>query len=359
MHHGSTRSTSSLTFPSIIALALTRRHRRGAHAKTSPFTAGTALVACGLALAVTAGALTVGSTTGGSAVAAAGSTATAAPAATITPAPTLTPAPSTAPVIEALPAVTSGPITGGTTITLAGANLASVASATVGGQPATVVSATPDAVTIAAPPAAGFAEGTVTIDVFDAAGASVPVDLTPATTLADLGVKGGEPVPALTFSYGPDALITAQTDYALRYWSDYNPDFLAISGNDCVNFTSQGLLARGWTMDADWWYDAGATSSSWISSTAFAGYLAAHPERATFLGTDRSSVKVGDVVQFDWDDSGDQDHTTTVTRVDRTDAGVKVYVAGHTKDSDYWDVDQALATGGGTATFWGIKTLAP
>jgi hypothetical protein len=314
-------------------------------------------VACGLALAVTAGALTFGTTTGGSAVAASGAAPSSAPRATIIPAPTVAAIPDTKPVIHALPAVASGPITGGTTITLDGTNLAAVASATVGGQPATVLSATPEAVTITAPPAAGYAEGTVAIDVFDAAGASVPVDLTPATTLADLGVKGAQPA-ALTFSYGPDATITAQSDYLLRHWSDYNPDYMTLGGNDCVNFTSQGLVARGWPMDAEWWYAGGGSSPAWISSTAFAAYLGAHPERATYLGGDRSGVKIGDVVQFDWDDSGDRDHTTTVTRVDHTADGVKVYVAGHTKDSDFWDVDEALATGGGSATFWSIKTLA-
>ena len=91
----------------------------------------------------------------------------------------------------------------------------------------------------------------------------------------------------------------------------------------------------------------GQTSPSWISSTAFSDYLLAHPERATYLGSDRSHVKVGDVAQFDWDASGDLDHTATVTRVDHTADGMKVYVGGHTKDIDYWDVDDALATGGG------------
>ncbi|MET0725035.1 MAG: amidase domain-containing protein [Leifsonia sp.] len=336
-------------------LAVSQQHRRGAHARRSPFTIGTALVACGLALAVTTAALTVGSTTGGAASAASATVEQPTRTATISSAPARVA--DTAPVIEALPAVASGPASGGTNITIAGANLAGVASATVGGQPAVVVSTTPDSVTIAAPAAPRYAEGTVAIDVFTADGTPVPVDLTPATTLADLGAPGAV-APALTFSYLPDEHIVAQTAYVLSHWTDYNPDFISLDGNDCVNFTSQGLLARGWTMDGEWWYNAGATSAPWVSSTAFSAYLSAHPERATYLGDNRVDVKVGDVVQFDWDRSGDLDHTTTVTRVDHTDNGVKVYVAGHTKDSDFWDVDEALATGGGTAVFWSIKTLA-
>ncbi|KQO96647.1 amidase domain-containing protein [Leifsonia sp. Leaf264] len=361
MHHGSTRTFTSPTLISTVRLLASRKHRRGLHASHSPFTAGTALVSCGLALTVTAGALTVGATAGASATDAPASV-SAAPApvhkATVKPITTpSTTADASRPVIDALPVVTSGPVTGGTTITLSGENLADVTTVTVGGQPAAVLSATDAAVTVAAPAAAAYSEGTVPIDVLDDAGDAVPVDLTPATTLADLGVKGAA-TPELTFSYTPDEHITAQTDYMLAYWSSYNPVYAAISGADCANFASQGLIARGWTMDSEWWYSNGQSSPAWISSTAFSDYLLAHPERATYLGNDRSNVKVGDIVQFDWDSSGDLDHTTTVTRVDHTADGVKIYVAGHTKDSDYWDIDDAIATGGGNLQFWSIKNQA-
>ncbi|MET1017270.1 MAG: amidase domain-containing protein [Leifsonia flava] len=363
MLHRSTSSSTPPTLFSTLRLVVSRRHRRGQHASHSPFTTGTALVGCGLALSITAGALTIGATAGASATdspaqaaASAGSATGTKHGATITPVKTPTPVDDDKPVIEALPVVTSGPVTGGTTVTLSGANLTDVATVTIGGQAAPVLSATDETVTVAAPAAPRYSEGTVPITVLDTTGTAVPLDVTPATTLADLKVKGAA-APALTFSYTPDEHITAQTNYVLTYWSSYNwQNYMSIDGADCANFASQGLIARGWTMDADWWYAAdGQTSSSWISSTALYGYLGAHPERATYLGGDRTNVKVGDIAQFDWDDSGDLDHTTTVTRVDHTADGVKVYVAGHTKDSDYWDVDEALATGGGTVQFWGIK----
>ena len=66
-------------------------------------------------------------------------------------------------------------------------------------------------------------------------------------------------------------------------------------------------------------------------------------------------MKVGDIAQFDWDGSGDRDHTAVVTRVEHTDAGTKVWVGGHTKDADYWDVDTALATGGGSVSYFSIR----
>jgi hypothetical protein len=73
-------------------------------------------------------------------------------------------------------------------------------------------------------------------------------------------------------------------------------------------------------------------------------WLSTRPDLATPLDdSDRADVQLGDLVQFDWDDSGDRDHTGIVTRIERSDDGdVKVYFAGHTRDSDYRDVDVAI-----------------
>ncbi|MEJ3405352.1 amidase domain-containing protein [Rathayibacter sp. YIM 133350] len=370
----STRTTPSspvLSSPSLTAraaLLASRRHRRGRHARPSSFTGGTVLAGCGLALAITAGALTLGMGSDGSAQASVAQQprqkqAASQPSARIDAAAlgSRVRLPFVVndgnPVIDALPVATQGPVTGGTTITLSGANLEKVASASVGGQAAALASVTPDAVTLTVPSAVHYAEGTAGIDLLDAGGAPVPVDLTPATTVAADSPVAVSAAPALTFTYVPDAGIQAQSAYIQAYWSNYNPDYLQLSGADCANFASQGLLARGWSMDADWWYAGGATSSSWVSSTALYGYLSAHPERATLLGETRDDLKVGDIAQFDWDGSGDWDHTATVTRVEHTDSGTRVWVGGHTKDMDFWNVDEALATGGSDAriAFWSIR----
>ncbi|WP_207403243.1 amidase domain-containing protein, partial [Rathayibacter sp. SD072] len=169
---------------------------------------------------------------------------------------------------------------------------------------------------------------------------------------------------AITFAYTPDPAIEAakaaaaldasrlasQLDYVRTYWTEYNSaQYGVIAGNDCVNFTSQSLIARGWTMDSEWSFSSGGGySSAWASSTAFNSYLAAHPERATPLtNAQRDQVEVGDVVQFDWDGSGDWDHTGIVTSVD----GDTILYASHTVDNLDQDIDSASA---GRIMFWSV-----
>jgi hypothetical protein len=156
--------------------------------------------------------------------------------------------------------------------------------------------------------------------------------------------------------------VRAQVDYVLEYWSDYNPDYEEVPGNDCVNFTSQSLLARGWTEDDEWYYDEDSvwdSSPAWVSSTAFDEYLSSRPDLVEPLDdTQRDQVVVGDIVQFDWDDSGDRDHTGVVTRVETTDDGTEIFFAGHTEDSDFRSVDAAITEDhpGGDVYYWHILT---
>lgn len=271
----------------------------------------------------------------------------------------------------------TGSVTGGTVVTVTGTDLAAVAGASFGDNPATVLSATADTVTLQAPAATGLGTGPVPVTLVDAAGAPVTVAaadgssasaataaLTEAiepTADAAITVPGAAPVasaaPELTFTYVPDPRVTVQIDYVLAHWQDYNTAaYGVIAGNDCVNFASQSLIARGWTMDADWSFGSGQYSAAWASSTAFAAYLAAHPERATALtDTQRAEVKVGDIVQFDWDGSGDRDHTGIVTRVQDTATGTEIYYAGHTNNTDYRSVDESLALSGGSVSYWSVR----
>jgi hypothetical protein len=169
---------------------------------------------------------------------------------------------------------------------------------------------------------------------------------TPATTAAPVDV---------------DPAVQAQLSYALTYWSDYNTDeYGVVDGNDCVNFTSQSLVARGWAMDDDWWTSGTGSdfdfSSPWVSSTAFMNYIA-DSGRATALTDDqRDQVKLGDVVQFDWDNSGDRDHTAVVSRIEGSGDDIEIFYAGHTDDTDYLSVDFAITEKhpGGTAYYWSI-----
>ena len=155
--------------------------------------------------------------------------------------------------------------------------------------------------------------------------------------------------------------VQAQVDYALAYWKDYNPEYGVLGITDCVNFASQTLIARGWQQDDEWYNDPENVynaSDTWRSSTSFRDWLATRPDLATPLDdTQRDEVEVGDIAQFDWDNSGDRDHTGVVTKIERTAAGTKIYFAGHTLDSDYRDVDTAITVDhpGGTAYYWSLE----
>lgn len=157
--------------------------------------------------------------------------------------------------------------------------------------------------------------------------------------------------------------VVAQLVYVRAHWQDTSSDtFGFLTENDCVNFTSQSLLARGWETDDEWWYsddgDPWSHSTAWISSTSFMEYLEEHPERATALtDAQRDQVKVGDVVQFDWDDSGDRDHTGVVTSVEtEVDGSITILYAGHTDATWGRSVDWAITEDhpGGVAYYWSI-----
>jgi len=172
-----------------------------------------------------------------------------------------------------------------------------------------------------------------------------------AVAAAVLLLSGCTPsAPATT---GPDA----QLDYLLAHWDDRNEaGYGSFGGTDCVNFASQGLVARGWEMDEDWWHLevlwSHQYSKAWVSSTAFRDYLAGHPELAVDASADE--VVVGDIVQFDYDDSGNRDHTATVSRVD--DDGT-IHVVQHSDDADYRTVEEQLAAhdeGGGRVYYWHV-----
>lgn len=167
---------------------------------------------------------------------------------------------------------------------------------------------------------------------------------------------------ASTASMSP--AVTAQLAYVREHWQDTSSEqFGYLGDNDCVNFASQSLLARGWAVDDEWWYDESgdgySSATAWISSTALRDYLEEHPERGATALTDdqRAQVEPGDLVQFDWDDSGDRDHTGIVTSVvTGADGSVTIRYAGHTDAT--WDrtVDYAITElhPGGVAYYWSI-----
>lgn len=140
--------------------------------------------------------------------------------------------------------------------------------------------------------------------------------------------------------------VAAQTAYLLEYaidynlaeWGNYNP-----SGGDCVNFTSQGLLARGWQMDGTWSSSGpGGASTAWILTPALERYMKA----AGFVShgvEDLDRVRVGDVGIFNWGETSfAADHTMTVSKVEYTVDGPVVYFASHNSDGQYRELKKAL-----------------
>lgn len=128
-----------------------------------------------------------------------------------------------------------------------------------------------------------------------------------------------------------DYLLAHANDYNTAVWGDYNP-----AGGDCVNFASQGLLARGWVMDAAW--NSGGpwkASKAWRSTPDLDAYLAAQGfTYATADNLDR--VRVGDVGIFNWGDTGPGlDHTMTVSRVEYSPDGPVISFASHNTDGQY------------------------
>ena len=182
---------------------------------------------------------------------------------------------------------------------------------------------------------------------------AIPTD--PAGAVAVLATTG--PEPALSGS------VTAQMNYVFAHWKleNYNSAEWGVLGiNDCVNFASQAMIARGWTMDSVWSSarngDAYDSSAAWRSSTALMNYIASTDKATALTDQQRDLVKVGDIVQFDWDNSGDRDHTGIVSKVEGSGNDISISYAGHTEDTDYRTVDFAITERhpGGTAYYWSV-----
>ena len=158
-----------------------------------------------------------------------------------------------------------------------------------------------------------------------------------------------------------DIGVQKQLAYVLAHWKNYNlAEYGLVGHNDCVDFASQSLIARGWAMDRDWWSKGSgsgfSSSKAWVSSTSLMRYLAGSGRATALTDAQRDKVKLGDIVQFDWDKSGDRDHTGIVTRIEGSGDKVKIYYAGHTDDTDYRSVDWAITVNhpGGLAYYWSI-----
>lgn len=233
----------------------------------------------------------------------------------------------------------AGSLRGGTEVALTGTGLQGVTAARIGGVEAVVRRATATRVVLTAPASVDYRPGAAEVALLDAGGATV------ATA---------------TWTYRAVDGVDRQLQYLLTYWKEYNPAYQPLGTTDCVDFASQSLLQRGWQQQGAWTHaeDVYRSGAAWISSTAFRDFMGAHPELGEALTDDqRDRVRLGDVVQFDWDRSGDRDHTGVVTRITRDGDAVRIFYAGHTKDSDYRSVDDSITVDhpGGVAHYWSLR----
>jgi hypothetical protein len=115
-----------------------------------------------------------------------------------------------------------------------------------------------------------------------------------------------------------------------------------VPNEDCANFASQALLARGWPLTQDWH----EYTLAWVSSTHLRNWmLSTHPRVKELTGVASfSQVKVGDIAQFDWDNTGVRDHTAIVTAVLRVNGVLQVYVGEHTDPYEYRSVREMITT---------------
>ncbi len=140
--------------------------------------------------------------------------------------------------------------------------------------------------------------------------------------------------------------VVRQMRYIREHFSDKTADKWGyIPKNNCANFASQTLAARGLKQSNLWHNQLGSTwniSRTWVSSTALSGYLRSLKGSKQLSYSQRELVKVGDLAFFDWDSSGDRDHSAIVTAVVRSEAETKIFYASHTAHGRFQSV--VLAT---------------
>ncbi|MEY4390742.1 MAG: hypothetical protein RLZZ400_485 [Actinomycetota bacterium] len=141
-----------------------------------------------------------------------------------------------------------------------------------------------------------------------------------------------------------DHNVRAQMLYVNARWqTTSNSNYMYIESNDCANFASQTLVARGLKPDSRWNQVNFIPTRAWVSATALNEYLRTLPGVRQLSNGQRDRVKIGDLVFFDWDRSGDRDHVGIVSHIQQqVDGTYRIYYAGHTSHTLYRSVDWAI-----------------
>lgn len=264
--------------------------------------------------------------------------------------PGASPSAPSAPRVSALSSDAGG-LTGGDRVTLTGEGLASVTGVSFGEVAATGLEHAADGtLSVVVPPSNNFVSGEVALAL--------------ATAEGPVAFAGEAP----RYHYSVISGVDRQMDYLFRHWNNYNTaewGNMNPSGGDCTNFTSQGLIARGWQQSSLWsspGVNAPASTESWRFTPSMDAWLASDTSRgAVRLEMDqRDQLKIGDIGIFLWTGTGRPDHVMTVSRVEVVDGVTKVAFVSHNLDGDYRDLDEVIAeknalnaaAGGGQMKAW-------
>ncbi|WIE75250.1 amidase domain-containing protein [Curtobacterium sp. MCSS17_007] len=277
------------------------------------------------------------------------------------------------------------PLAGGVTVTVTGTGLAAVRGVTVGGVVARDVRATATTVTFTAPHQAMYTPGSADVALFTTASEPSPsanqssdgngsaandgqagatqdrATAAPTPTAAPVP-DASTAVATTSVAYAALTDVDRQLEYAMRYWKDYNlAEYGTMNpiGGDCANYVSQTLIARGWDQRDDWYSrSAGAQhSATWTYCPAMDPWMTAHANEFGLTRRsldERSKVKVGDIVFYDWNDNQSPDHVTIVSEVfTEPDGTIRIKSASHNQDGPYRDLDEMITVQhpGGTAWF--------
>jgi hypothetical protein len=170
---------------------------------------------------------------------------------------------------------------------------------------------------------------------------------TAAITL--VAASDGAQVPTgLAFTWTVQNRVDRQMRYAFTNWNNYaSARYGYLPDNDCANFTSQTLQARGWRTGRVWFDNGqGDWTATWVSSTAMSRWLGKRPDLAThLLYRQRDAVRVGDIVQFNYEGVGTWwDHTGVVSKVVVLPNGRHdIYYVAHTNNTRYGGSTEYLA----------------
>lgn len=160
-----------------------------------------------------------------------------------------------------------------------------------------------------------------------------------ATLIASKQIIVSTPKPSRQLA--GNASINRQLSYIDARWrTRENPQYAYVPKNDCANFVSQTLVARGLKQNKIWHEYKKKATLPFVRATYLKAYLLSLPGFEELSDDQRDQVKLGDLAMFDWDNSGDTDHVGIVNRIQTMpDGSTRLFIAQHTLHRYYRSVD--------------------